>query len=221
MQVVVKESSPGTSNSANLSQNRKRKNKKMMQLVIEDDSKRHSHSDVRISDEKRHGGLTNHDQSHTNVQLEPGRHTNVQLEPGRHTNVQTSVSDADFQKSDALRRTDDHLFNELDDVTFNRESRKSGREEFPYFLNFPPVTSSEKKATSYTRISFAKPANFNFDHPGDKNHNLPVVNFINVKRAKFSYEHHFGSFFSSYMYVVKAAETMFIRKIFTFNIDET
>jgi len=33
------------------------------------------------------------------------------------------------------------------------------------------------------------------------------VNFINVKHAFFSYEWHFGSFFSSYMYIVKAAET--------------
>ena len=150
MQVVVKESSSEASNS----RNQKRKKKKMMQLVIEDDGQRHSHSDVRISDEQSPTGFTNNDQ-----------------ELQRHTNVQTSDRDADVQKSDALRRTDDHLFNELDnnnDVTFRRESRKSGqREEFPYFLNFPPVTSPEKKATSYTRISFAKPANFNFDHPGD------------------------------------------------------
>jgi len=33
------------------------------------------------------------------------------------------------------------------------------------------------------------------------------VNFINVKRTYFLYEWHFGSFFSSYMYIVKAAET--------------
>ncbi len=46
------------------------------------------------------------------------------------------------------------------------------------------------------------------------------VNFINVLRKHFSYERHFGSFFSSYMYVVKAAKTMFVRKICTFNIDE-
>ncbi len=31
----------------------------------------------------------------------------------------------------------------------------------------------------------------------------PAVNFINVKHSNFSYEHCFGSFFSSYMYVVK------------------
>jgi len=49
---------------------------------------------------------------------------------------------------------------------------------------------------------------------------LPLVNFINVKRAKFLYERHFGSFFSSYMYVVKAAETTFVQKIRTCNVDE-
>jgi len=32
------------------------------------------------------------------------------------------------------------------------------------------------------------------------------VNFINIKRAHFSYEHHF----SSYMYIVKAVE-MYVR----------
>jgi hypothetical protein len=32
----------------------------------------------------------------------------------------------------------------------------------------------------------------------------PCVNFINVLRTNFSYEHRFGSFFSSYMFVVKA-----------------
>ena len=49
---------------------------------------------------------------------------------------------------------------------------------------------------------------------------LPRVNFINVKRANFSYEHLFDSFFSSYMYIVKAAKTTFIQKICTFNFDE-
>jgi len=46
------------------------------------------------------------------------------------------------------------------------------------------------------------------------------VNFINVLHTNFSYERCFSSFFSSYMYVVKAAETMFVRKICTFNVDE-
>jgi len=35
-----------------------------------------------------------------------------------------------------------------------------------------------------------------------------VVNFINVKHARFLYERHLGSF-SRYMYVVKAAETFY------------
>ncbi len=49
----------------------------------------------------------------------------------------------------------------------------------------------------------------------DYNYLLPVVNFINVKHANFSYKRHFSSFFSSYMYVVKA-----VWKIHMFNIDE-
>ncbi len=38
------------------------------------------------------------------------------------------------------------------------------------------------------------------------------INFINVKCANFSYECHFSSFFSSYVYVKKAAETTFVQK---------
>jgi len=50
-----------------------------------------------------------------------------------------------------------------------------------------------------------------------------AVNFINVKRARFSYERHFGSFFLRMyirMYIKKAAETTFLRKTPVFNIDE-
>jgi len=45
---------------------------------------------------------------------------------------------------------------------------------------------------------------------------LPKVNFINIKHGRFSYERHFGSFFSKNvpMYVKKA------RNIRTFNVDE-
>ena len=46
------------------------------------------------------------------------------------------------------------------------------------------------------------------------------VNFMNVKRANFTHECHFGSFFSSYLYVKKAAEMTFVRKIRTYNVDE-
>ncbi len=46
------------------------------------------------------------------------------------------------------------------------------------------------------------------------------VNFINVKHANFLYERYFDSFFSSNMYIVKAAETTFVQKICTFNVDE-
>jgi len=48
----------------------------------------------------------------------------------------------------------------------------------------------------------------------------PAVNFINDKRANFSYEHCFGSFFSSYVYIVKAAKTMFVQKMCAKNVDE-
>ena len=46
---------------------------------------------------------------------------------------------------------------------------------------------------------------------------LPGVNFINIKCANFSYEHWFWQLFSSYMNV---AETTFVRKICSFNVDE-
>ncbi len=57
------------------------------------------------------------------------------------------------------------------------------------------------------------------------NYNLLImpcqgVNFINVKRMNFLYKCHFGSFFSSYLYVKKAAEMTFVRKIRTYNVDE-
>jgi hypothetical protein len=38
----------------------------------------------------------------------------------------------------------------------------------------------------------------------------PAVNFINVKRARFSYERHFGSFLCMYV-LKKAAETTFVQ----------
>ncbi len=41
------------------------------------------------------------------------------------------------------------------------------------------------------------------------------VNFINIIRALFSYESRFGSFFSSYMYVIT-----FVRKARAYNVDE-
>jgi hypothetical protein len=46
------------------------------------------------------------------------------------------------------------------------------------------------------------------------------VNFINIICVLFSYESLFGSFFSSFMYLVKAAEMMFVRNIRTYNVDE-
>jgi len=43
----------------------------------------------------------------------------------------------------------------------------------------------------------------------------PTVNFINILRARFSYEHRFGSFCYVHMYVVKAAKTTLVQKIRT------
>jgi len=48
----------------------------------------------------------------------------------------------------------------------------------------------------------------------------PGVNFINVIHTIFLYECCFGSFISSYVYVKKAVEMLFIRKICTYNVDE-
>jgi len=48
----------------------------------------------------------------------------------------------------------------------------------------------------------------------------PCVNFINFIRARFSYERCFGSFFSSYVYVEKAAGTTFVRKMRVYKFDE-
>ncbi len=46
------------------------------------------------------------------------------------------------------------------------------------------------------------------------------VNFIKVKCTNFFVRTLFWQLFSSYMYVVKAAKTMFVQKIWTFNVDE-
>ncbi len=46
------------------------------------------------------------------------------------------------------------------------------------------------------------------------------VNFINVKRMPFLYEHHFGSFFYVHVTRKKAAEMTFMQKMRTFNNDE-
>jgi len=46
------------------------------------------------------------------------------------------------------------------------------------------------------------------------------LNFINVKRARFSYERHFGSFFLCMYVRKKAAKTTFVRKMRASNVDE-
>jgi len=50
---------------------------------------------------------------------------------------------------------------------------------------------------------------------------IPGVNFINVICANFLYERCFGSFFLvTCTYLLKAAETTFVRKICAYNVDE-
>ncbi len=46
------------------------------------------------------------------------------------------------------------------------------------------------------------------------------INFINILPANYLYEHCFGSFFSSYMYMEKAAKMTFVQKIIMYNVDE-
>ncbi len=48
----------------------------------------------------------------------------------------------------------------------------------------------------------------------------PAANFINIISTNCLYERRFGSFFSSYVYVEKAAKTAFVQKIRTYNADE-
>jgi len=45
-------------------------------------------------------------------------------------------------------------------------------------------------------------------------HRRPAVNFINIKRTNFSYEHHISAAFSSYMYIEKwRSHKKFVRKM--------
>jgi len=46
------------------------------------------------------------------------------------------------------------------------------------------------------------------------------VNFINVKCTNFSYKRCFGSFYYVHVTRKNPAETMFVRKICAFNVDE-
>jgi hypothetical protein len=51
-----------------------------------------------------------------------------------------------------------------------------------------------------------------------------AVNFINILRTNFADERRFGGFFYLHAHLLttylKAAETMFVRKIRTYNVDE-
>ena len=79
---------------------------------------------------------------------------------------------------DLQRRKDSStFFDEFDaDDGHRRDFRKTSNDAdafLPTFDNFPPT--SEKRATSYTRISFAKPANFNFGQFGENHHELNMA----------------------------------------------
>ncbi len=49
----------------------------------------------------------------------------------------------------------------------------------------------------------------------------PAVNFINIMFVCFLYERRFGSFFYVRVTRKKAAETTFVQKIRTYNVDES
>ena len=74
-----------------------------------------------------------------------------------------------------LRRADNQFFDEIENAaaTVKRGSRKTFDNLIPTFPNFPSLTSSEKRATSYSRISFAKPGNFNFESHGNEPYGAP------------------------------------------------
>jgi len=47
-----------------------------------------------------------------------------------------------------------------------------------------------------------------------------AVNFFNILRTNFSYEYDVSAAFPNYMYVEKAAKTMFVQKSRAYNVDE-
>ncbi len=49
---------------------------------------------------------------------------------------------------------------------------------------------------------------------------IAAVNFINILRTNFSYEHRFGSFFYIHVTRKKVAKTTFVQKICVYNVDE-
>ena len=137
--------------------NLERKNSKMMQVIFADGKK--ANNDVKIV----HENVVNHDLDDQIV-------------------INPDVVDQD-DVQDSQRRKDSLFFDDFDSGgNFRRDFRKTSNDAAflptPTFQNFPPVTSSEKRATSYTRISFAKPANFNFEPFGKWN-----LTFVAIKNT--------------------------------------
>jgi len=50
--------------------------------------------------------------------------------------------------------------------------------------------------------------------------NCPTVNLINILHTNFLYKYDVSAAFPNYVYVEKAAETMFVRKTCAYNVDE-
>jgi hypothetical protein len=48
----------------------------------------------------------------------------------------------------------------------------------------------------------------------------PAANFINILRTNFLYIYDISAAFPNYMYVEKAAEMTFVRKMCAYNVDE-
>jgi hypothetical protein len=188
MQVVVKENPNSKPNSVPQQNQRKKSNSKMMQIVFED-------KDRHTSDANRH----NVDGNHHNVDInrhnvDVNRHNNANHQELRRTDDDTFFDDynndetfrRDSRKTVDNHKTVDHLQTDNDLQTVNDlhtgndvktvDDVQTGNDLFPAFPNFPPLTSSEKRATSYTRISFAKPANFDIDTNSNCFLNLFLLN---------------------------------------------
>ena len=94
------------------------------------------------------------------------------VEQKRQNDADNRHVEEDQRHLNDLRRADNQFFDEIenDASAIRRGSRKTFDNLIPTFPNFPSLTSSEKRATSYSRISFAKPGNFNFESHGKEAH---------------------------------------------------
>ena len=103
------------------------------------------------------------------------------VEQKRQNDAENLHVEEDQRHLNDLRRADNQFFDEIenDASAIRRGSRKTFDNLIPTFPNFPSLTSSEKRATSYSRISFAKPGNFNFESHGNEAH----ITFIGIELA--------------------------------------